>query len=359
MNDAPSHLVLVTSTRVPYLRDIIDLMFLQSGSGYRFRYSRKYVQPKLFQDPRMLVGRRGYVVHANTSQSVQGPDTIHEFLPVREVTIRDVKLFGEFIWVYFQVGNWIVFSEQNEVPNEYHQVVLNSTPLQSQKLLSLTLYEASGLNLSTIADDPSVSPEQVTENWIRIANHMARFPDHKSRKPTYLKLIAVRTKDCANPVLPKAFSETESGYEFRSDKDYRMEIFQYNEYGVPAEPFSLKLEVDRDRIIPLADEATILGRYDFLTLHFRPSATLRSYGTILGVQVDTKNDMKLSVRLHARILRGLGQIVGSIAVAGSIGLASLAPGLASGTTTNISYFIAGMTALVGFIGFYYWGRTKG
>jgi len=360
----PPQLVLVTSTRWPYLRDIIDLMFLQSGLGYRFRYSRDYVQPSLFENPKAMVGRTGYVVHVHTSENLSGPhgkaprDSIHEFLPVREVTIRDVKPFGDFIWMYFEVGDWVYFTKQKTIPNEHHQAVFDSIPPESRNSLFLTLYEAPGLKLDTIPDRLSVKSEDVTANWIRIVDNMARFPDHKSRKPTYLKLISVRAKDCTNPVFPVPLSESESGYELRSDKDYRMEIFQYNDeifaHGVPPKPFPLKLVIDKERIVPLVDEATIVGKYDFLTMHFRPSSTLRSYGTTMGVEVETESEMRLTVKIHARVLRGLGQLVASIAVAGGIGLASLA----SGSFTNASYAIAAVASLLGFVGFYYGGRIR-
>jgi len=360
----PPKLVLVTSTRWPYLRDIIDLMFLQSGLGYRFRYSRTYVQPALSENPKAMVGRTGYIVHVQTSENRPGPDgkarpdSIHEFLPVREATIRDVKPFGDFIWIYFEVGDWVSFVQQKRIPNEHHQAVFDSTPPESRSSLSLTLYEASGLKLDTIPDRPSARSEDVTANWIRIVDNMARFPDHKSKKPTYLKLICVRAKDCANPVLPVSLTESESGYELRSDKDYRIEIFQYNdeifEHGVPPKPFPLKLVIDKERIVPLMDEATILGKYDFLTMHFRPSSTLRSYGTTMGIEVETQSEMRLTVKIHARVLRGLGQLVASIAVAGGIGLASLA----SGSFTSASYAIAAVASVLGFVGFYYGGRIR-
>jgi hypothetical protein len=205
-------------------------------------------------------------------------------------------------------------------------------------------------------DDPSMQ-EIVTANWVRIVNQMARFPDHKANLPSYLKLISVRRKDCGNPIFPRTFSNSENGYELSSEKDYRLEIFQYNEYGPPAKPFSLKLEVDKDRITPVVDEEIIVGQYDFLALYVRPTATLRSYGTSLSLEVKVDSDMRLRVRIPARILRGLGQIVGSVAVAGSFALATLGQGLVSGTVTTNSIALAAIAALFGFLGFYYWGKT--
>ena len=216
MNNAP-HLILVTSTRWPYLRDIVDLMFLQSGLGYRFRYRSKYVLPEFVESPEKIVDRKGYIVHAHTRRNPSPePDTILEFLPIREATIKEVKKFGEFIWLYFEVGDWVSYLKDDvQGLNEHHASVSNSTPAESRDSLRLTLYDASGLNLNTIADDPSGKSVEVTQNWIRIAKQMAKFEPHKSRKPTYLKLASIKAPNCRNPVVPRTFSKTERGYEFR------------------------------------------------------------------------------------------------------------------------------------------------
>jgi hypothetical protein len=329
-------------------------MFLESNLGYRFRYKRKYIQPSLLDKSTSIIGRRGYIVHVNTSKNTgKKPDTIHEFLPIREATIKEMRSFGEFVWIYFEVGNWISYSQERS-PNAYHNLVRQATPPQSSQALTLTMYEAPGLKLDTIRDDPSAQ-SVVTANWIRIVNQMARFPDHKSRLPTYLKMIAVRRKDCQNPIFPKAFSDTENGYEMSSDKDYRVEIFQYNEYGPPAKPFSLKIGVDENRITPVIDRAAIVGQYDFLALDIRPLPTLQSYEATLSFEVDLESDMKLDVRIPTRIKRGFGQIVGAIAIAAGFALATLAQVFAAGNTI---YLVAGLSALMGFIGFYYWGKTS-
>jgi hypothetical protein len=334
-------------------------MFLQSGLGYRFRYSRTNVEPDLFLNPERLIGRKGYLIHAHTSENPKPPDTIHEFLPIREATVRDARAFGEFLWIYFEVGGWICYS-RNEVAdqNEHHLEVQDATPSDSRSFLKFTLYESAGLNLRTIADDPSGKSEEVMQNWIRIVKEMAKFPDHAQRKPSYLKMISIKAKECENLLLPVMLSDSERGYKIRSDTDYRIETFQYNPHGVPSKPFPFRLVVDEKRIIPLIGEATILGRYDFFTLYFRPSATLRSYGTILGFQVDTETDMKLSVRIHAKILRGFGQLLGAIAVAISIGFASLIKEIIQGTITGWSVLYGVGFAVLSFIGLFYSSRSR-
>jgi len=142
------------------------------------------------------------------------------------------------------------------------------------------------------------------------------------------------------------------------DTEYQIEIFQYNSYGVPSKPFPVKLMVDEDRIVPLVGEATVLGEYDILAMSFRPSPTLRSYGTLLKFETFSESEMKLSIALYARVLRGWRQLMGALAVAAGIGLASLPSILPQGTITGgWGWVLVSVTALLGFIGFL-WATTK-
>jgi len=116
--------------------------------------------------------------------------------------------------------------------------------------------------------------------------------------------------------------------------------------------------VDEDRIVPLVGEATVLGEYDILAMSFRPSPTLRSYGTLLKFETFSESEMKLSIALYARVLRGWRQLMGALAVAAGIGLASLPSILPQGTITGgWGWVLVSVTALLGFIGFL-WATTK-
>ena len=357
LNDAPN-LILITSTRWPYLRDIVDIMFLQSGLGYRFRYRCNYVSPEFIENPEKLVNRKGYIVHAHTRQNPSPePDTIFEFLPIREATIKEVKQFGEFIWLYFEVGDWVSYLKDDvQSLNEHHASIFNSTPERCRNSLCMTLYEAPGLSLDTITDYPPGQLAEVTANWIRIAKQMARFEPHKNVKPTYFKLISIKAANCENPTMPKTFSETERGYEFKSDTDYRIEIFQYYPHGVPSKPFPLRLVVDEKRVVSLVGEAKVLGMYDLLVMSFRPSPTLRSYGTLLKFEANSESEVKLSITLYAKVKRGWRQLAAALAVAAGIGLASSVSTLGQGTLGLVVALALGFSATVlGFIGFYWSG----
>jgi len=140
------------------------------------------------------------------------------------------------------------------------------------------------------------------------------------------------------------------------DTEYQIEIFQYNSYGVPSKPFPVKLMVDEDRIVPLVGEATVLGEYDILAMSFRPSPTLRSYGTLLKFETFSESEMKLSVTLYAKVKRGWRQLAAALAVAAGIGLASSVSTLGQGTLGLVVALALGFSATVlGFIGFYWSG----
>ncbi len=343
-------LVLITSTRWPYLRDILDIMFLPSHLTYRFRYSPSYVPPQIFTNPASLTKRKGYIVHANTRQRPHLKDALLEFLPIREVTIRDAKQFGQFLWIHFELGNWVIYkAPSSSQPNEYDKTLRGVTPKGSRNIVTLTLYEAPSLKLETLPDDPSGRSEQVASNWMQIVKRMKEFEGHKNYEPTYLKLLALKNITCENAVVPGLISGLDSGYKLQSGNDYRLEVLEYNPYRVPDEPFPLKLKFDENRIVPLVNEATILGGYDFLITSFRPTATLSPYRTILHVQVESANKMKVAVSLHAKILRSSSRMISAVCVAVGIGLSTVAPSIAEGHLT-IDYALVGtLVAVAGFI----------
>jgi hypothetical protein len=345
-NDPP--LVLVTSTRWPYLRDILDIMFLPSGMSYRFRYSPEYVSQAILENPLKLRNRKGYVIHANTTKRPEKFDEVHELLPIREITIRHVKQYGEFIWIHFELGNWVLYSDGEARPNEHHLSVRNATPEESRDLLRLTLYEAPGLTMRTLADDCSGVSEEVIRNWMRIVKGMKEFQGHREYRPDYLKLACIRDAKCENSVTPTLISEFESGYAFRSGNDYRVEIVQFNLFGPPDEPYPLRLSVDHKRVVPLVTEATILGRYDSLTTSFRPTATLSSYRTTLRIEACSGSKMRLNVALHAKILTSWKRLASAAWVAIGIGVSAIVPSLSPGSTVNYA-LIGGLLAVAGFI----------
>jgi len=330
---------------------MLDLMFLQSGLGYRFRYKREYVFPSL-QDPNKLIDRKGYIVHAHTKKNeLKEKDDILEFLPIREVTIREVKDLGAFVWIYFELGDWITFSRDDQTPNEHHTLLRSSTPAQSQDMLTLTLYESQNLVLDTTKDDPSGQRVEVIQNWVRIIKQMARFQPHKEKKPTYLKLMSVQAANCENAIEPVTFSKTERGYELRSDTDHKIQVFQYNPTGVPKEPFPLTLFVDEERIVPLVKDSTIWGEYDLLLMSLRPSATLRDYRTLLRFEPKLGEDMKLTVTIPVKVLKGFRLLVGPLSVAAAIALGSLM-GVTKDASIQVALIlIAFSVALIGT----YWG----
>jgi hypothetical protein len=325
-------------------------MFLPSHLTYRFRYSPFYVPSEFFADPTGLTNRKGYIVHANTRKRPHLKDVLMEFLPIREVTIRTAKQFGEFLWLQFELGDWVIYKDPSDRrPNEHHKMLRDVTPKRSRNIVTLTLYEAPTLKLETLSDDPSGASERVASNWMRIVNRMEAFEGHKKYKPTYLKLVALRNTTCESAVIPGLISGLDSGYNLRSGNDYRLEVLEYSPYRVPDKPFPMKLKVDENRIVPLVDEATIFGGYDFLLTTFRPVATLSPYRTILHVQVESTNKMKVTVDLHAKILRSWRRVISAIFVAVGIGLSTVAPSIAEGHLTVDFALVGTLVAVAGFI----------
>lgn len=236
------------------------------------------------------------------------------------------------------------------------------------------MYEGSGLVLPTTGGASEWTPE-VISNWIRIVRRMKEFPAHKTRTPTYMKLTSVKVLASDQRLTPKLLEGQDRGYEFRSDKDHQLEIFQYTPHYSPhalaPKPFNLNLVVDEGRITPLVGHAPVIGRYDSLRLSFRPSPTLRDYGTVLAFEVEARKEadpltkentgadqdeatnqgMELSVELYAKVLRGWRQLIGAIGISVGIALAS-AVSIIPTPWLAVAIPLAG---LFGFLGVYYGG----
>jgi len=385
LTNAKAPLILITSTVWPYLRDIVDVMFLQQGLEYRFRYTNHYIHPDILKREE-LTGRNGFIVHIDAAErpheeyeteheNADKYDEIREFLPIREVTIREVQSLGDFIWVRFEVGAWVKFSEDRETQvNELHEAVEKSTPKESRSVLRFTMYEAPGLYLPTTSNSSEWSHE-VISNWIRIVKRMKEFQAHKARTPTYMKLTSVKSLASNQFLTPKLLEGGGRGYEFKSDKDHQLEIFQYTPHYRPdaliPKPFNLNLVIDEKRIIPLVGHANVIGKYDSLRLSFRPSPTIRDYGTVISFEqetgidtdrlvngksgatsnVETSQRMDLSVELYAKVLRGWRQLVAAFGIAAGIVLAStvsIGPALWLAITIPLA-------VLFGVLGVYYGG----
>jgi len=264
--DAEKVLFLLTSTEFPYIRDALDLLFLPSGWYYRFRYRNVWL-PNEFKKKDVsneLKGMEAFLIHLHVTKESADKYRTLEFIPLRKAKIIDVKFYEEFLWILFELGDWVYYREKNgsDAVNDYHETFKRATPLDSEEYLKYIIYFANRPEVETLKEtEPS---ENVIANWFRIVKQIKRLKSYEEHGSIFTKLMDITDIKNNKRILPKPLGEAETIYELQSDSEYRIDILQYYPYGSIDKPFNLVINTDDRKIVPLKGEASIQGGYDRL-----------------------------------------------------------------------------------------------
>jgi hypothetical protein len=271
MIDSDRIVFLLTSTQEPYLRDALDLMFYPSGVEYRFRYDKKWLSPELKssdgrisnENVKKLVGMKALLIFILTEKK-NDQYLIHEFLPIREATIHDAKPLGEFLWLGFILGDWVVYHQESlegEV-NEHNEALKSHIPKNSREVVKQLVIFAEKPDVETIPEEFTGGSEDVLNNWTIIAGHMSRFSRVLKQKLIFTKLVSLREIDNNAPICAKLIDSNQRGFELKAGRSYSMDIAEY--CGQKVEPFEIKIKTQEDKIAPIIDRVEVRGKYDRL-----------------------------------------------------------------------------------------------
>ena len=270
-------LVMLTSTRDPYINDILDLLFLPSGSVYRFRYRQKWL-PEHFRNPEIVDEINDIeclLVHIDVGPQTNGNYPLREFIPVRKSKILEVKYLEEILWISFELGDWIKYEKNNENGvNEHHDAIKKITPNGSKEKVGDILYIVEQLDLKYISDTYDDDNSHMIQNWFRIVDHIKKLLDHKRLKSIFLKLISIKNLNSGDILKPIRINKVVlnkkiiSEYEYKSDSEYLIELLQYYPNS-DITPFLYKLNLDDKKFIGLKVNEKIQGRYDVLRFIFK------------------------------------------------------------------------------------------
>jgi len=318
-NSSDSIVFLLTSTSATYHRDALDLMFYPSQISYRFRYDKKWLSQEFkLADGRLskdeiltLVGKKAMLVHIQTEEK-DGQYKILEFLPIREATIQEVKILGEFLWLNFTLGDWIIYHEESigDKVNEYHELFRSQTPKDSRDTVNQLVFFVKKFGVKTMPDDPTGKDEEVLSNWTLIAGHMSRFGFQAAKRAlVFLKLVSIRNVDDGKVLRGKILDSSQRGFEFEADKSYSFDIAEY--CGRNIEPFEIELKTQADKIEPILGKAEIRGKYDMLHFIVNCKAAKKDYVSMLlfepssGGQDNLVSRALLQVRIKTRKWRNV------------------------------------------------------
>lgn len=314
-NENNSVVFLLTSTSPPYHRDALDLMFYPSQIDYRFRYDEKWLSHELKSDNgriskeevQKLVGKKALIIHILTEEKYK----ILEFLPIREATIHEVKILGEFLWLSFILRDWIVYQEKavEGKVNEYHELLKEKIPKNSRNTINQLVFLVKKFGIETIPDDPTGENDDVLSNWTLIAGHMSRVGLRASKKALiFMKLVSLKNIDSKKALCGKILDSNQRGFELESDKSYSLEIAEY--CTVDIKPFEIELKTEMDRIMPTLGKTEVRGKYDrlYFIINCRPTDK-ESLSTIIFEPSDSEEYLiskaLLMIKIKTRKWRNL------------------------------------------------------
>lgn len=328
LNDENRMIFLLTSTAFPYIKDALDLLFLPSGVHYRFRYRRELVPDEFFTEDgiKELKGKKAILIHVHTCKEEEDRYRILEFIPLREGKIDNVRNMGEFLWIQFVLGDWIIYHKEPKTGevNEFHELFKRQIPGEYHDFLKHIMFFVEGFKVKTIQDDPTGEKEDVLQNWTLMVKHVSKIESHQDS--IFIKILSIKDINTRKSVPAKLLDTHVSGYELESSKVYIIDFVQYYPRETEIKPFYMNI-VTPDVIIPIKGEAEIKGKYDLLNFLINTKSVEKTINTFIEFKALSKEKNVISetffnIRIKGQRLKvvlllllfGLGIMLEEIAI---------------------------------------------
>jgi hypothetical protein len=279
---------------------------LEKGMKYRCRYREEWVPDDLLNRNTNISGMEGIIVFFDNKTK--------ELFPIMRITIDQKEILGDVLYIEFTIGSLVKYNNRQDKSNEYDlplKNVIKGKYLDTQKgqLIKYVFLLNDGLTELAFDDDLS--------SWVRILNRITVLDPF--RNSIFLKIIRV-TDSRGNVIMPKEVNRgtREVGYELKSHKMYKVEVFQRTRDDFPRfVSFRLNLFFISDHIVPIKESEVIMGKYDKLQLALFTKWTKGDLQTVIGLKsTPTEIDVP-EVYVPLKILRDTGKLVGSIATISS------------------------------------------
>jgi len=335
IDDSDKVLYMFTSTAQPYIKDTLDLLALPVGVSYRFRYDVKWLPVDLFENEnkiklKSLKDQKSILVHVRTlpKPKLHGKISyeIIEFIPMREAKILEASMVGDFVWVYFLLGDWIDYSLLSKESQQlYHNKIKDvmSNPLKTELVYTALLSKKP--DLQTIQEDLSADyhNSKVVSNWSTLINFIGSKSEHKNS--IFIKLLSIEDIRNNNKLKPVKLSGSIYGFSLESEKTYQIRILQRS-LNSPSPSFNLKIITNSDDILPIKDTDIVQGKYDIFRFIISPTPLLKSRYTFLLIQPedDYPKEYKIAhcffnikINIQKKYLAGLlGGLTAALALSG-------------------------------------------
>jgi len=277
--------VLATTGTTPYNVDVLNTLFSQTSSFYRFRYRTRWVSEDIKKDIRKICESKGIVVLCSLNPKDPKP------ILIRRVLIKNVETSGDFVYIEFQNLDFVSSKETNLI-EQIGKSVGDEVSSKNPSFLFVSKITAAG--------PPPNSNDDDLEQWTETINKVGEFEGFE--RATFLKLKSIEDLDKNRSV---DIDSNNGRYKIMGSRTYEIDIIQSmtrksQDKQVVEGGITMTASAPDAHINLVRNCATIVGRYDMLQILFRTKKRALKTDSIIALSADEKQIMK--ARKNPRLL---------------------------------------------------------
>lgn len=248
----------------PYNLEIVNLLALPNEFESRFRFQKRYA-PTILNNISVLGNKEGTVIVRNRDSAM--------FLPVRNIFVKEVKTYGDVIYITVKLEE-LVSIPDDELPNNEYMHKLNEfinetiKPFKNEPnddLLNLLLLEDGKIydQLTLLNESSGMSD---LERWGNIIKLLST--NYELFNIDFYKIISVKQgTDSIN--ITSSSKSKDYYYSLQSGNNYSIEIIQRTYTNVKgnsalAESRYINLKPSNDGVVIHNEKIKLLGKYDIV-----------------------------------------------------------------------------------------------
>lgn len=248
-------IALITNSIQPYCFDAARVLGLPEGAAHRFRYRRKWIDPKI--NVADLKGERSIIVLRNFDEAT--------FIALRSATISDVLVLGETIYLEFVVEHYWTTAFCSRFESDLNRTLktrgIKNTPKQHLESLAIKIDDFKDEKL------PNQEFNQQIALWDKTSAMLGALPAFKDY--SFFKLISVKSIAGKGTSLVPGDSLGKKAFGVLPLTSYSLELFQripweINKNEQIAAPYTVQISSPDSDLAIRKGIQKIVGKYDVL-----------------------------------------------------------------------------------------------